>query len=199
MSKIVVLNSGGFDSIVLMNYLHTIVGEEEIYSLHFRYGALNEKQQLECVNKVCEKVGAINKVIDLPKFSWTKNDFYGCDTYEYQSQYLEYRNLIFLSYAISYAESIGADTVYVAFLNSQGYSDTKINLLDGLNSFTLENSNIFVSSPFITLDKGNLIHFAKYLGVEETDFFTCDVPLNGKPCGKCSDCLYLKELYEQFS
>ena len=35
MSKIVVLNSGGFDSVVLMEYLHFIQEENEIYSLHF--------------------------------------------------------------------------------------------------------------------------------------------------------------------
>ena len=47
MSRIVVLNSGGFDSIVLMNYLHTIQGEDNIHSLHFLYGANNEEQYEE--------------------------------------------------------------------------------------------------------------------------------------------------------
>lgn len=123
MSKIVVLNSGGFDSIVLMNYLKTIQGENEIYSLHFLYGARNEEEQLRCVNKVCEKLGAHNKVITLPKFEWTNSSFYEKD-YDIKGQYLEYRNLIFLSYAISYAESIGAEKIYLATLTPQGYTDT---------------------------------------------------------------------------
>lgn len=193
MSKIVVLNSGGFDSVVLMNYLHTIRGEKEIYSLHFLYGANNEKQQLECVNKVCEKLGANNKIIQLPKIDWTQNDFYGED-YNYSTQYLEYRNLIFISYALSYAESIGADTIYVAFLNSQGYSDTKINFLDGINSFSMPNSDIYLSAPFICDDKKRLMHIANYLGITENDYFSCDVPTGDKPCGECDDCKYLNEL-----
>ena len=84
MSKIVVLNSGGFDSVVLMNYLHTIQEEKEIYSLHFLYGANNEKQQLECVNKVCERVGAVNKIIQLPNIDWTQSNFFNSG-YEKQS------------------------------------------------------------------------------------------------------------------
>ena len=51
-TKVIVLCSGGFDSVTLMNYLHILEEENEIYSLHFLYGARNEKQQLECVNKV---------------------------------------------------------------------------------------------------------------------------------------------------
>lgn len=196
MSKIVVLNSGGFDSIVLMNYLHTIKGLKEIHSLHFLYGAKNEKQQLECVNKVCEKLGAVNKVITLPRIDWTKNDFYD-DSYGYETQYLEYRNLIFIAYAMSYAESIGAKDIYLAILNSQGYADTKLNFLEGINSFSYPNSDILVVAPFINDDKEVLMHIASYLGITEDDYFSCDVPNGDSPCGVCDDCEYLKELSDK--
>ena len=195
MSKIVVLNSGGFDSIVLMNYLHTIQEENEIYSLHFLYGANNEKQQLECVNKVCEKVGAVNKIIQLPPIDWTQSKFFESEGYESKTQYLEYRNLIFLSYALSYAEAIGADKVYLALLNICDYPDTKLEFLQGLNSFCEPASGITIDAPFIFDNKVRLGHIAKYLGVTEDDYFSCDVPTaEGKPCGECADCLALKEI-----
>ena len=197
MSKIVVLNSGGFDSVVLMNYLHFIQEENEIYSLHFLYGAVNEKQQLECVNKVCEKVGANNKVITLPKIDWTTSEFYNVDTYSDETQYLEYRNLIFLSYAISYAQSIGADRIYVAFLNIQEYPDTTLGFIGGLNSF-IEQSGILIDAPFIFDGKQRLAHIAKYLGVKKEDYFSCDVPKSdGSPCGKCLDCLALEKIWKK--
>ena len=199
MSKIVVLNSGGFDSVVLMNYLHTIQEEKEIYSLHFRYGANNEDQQLKCVKKVCDKVGAIQcKIIDLPKMNWTKNEFFGSVEHSKQSHYLEYRNLIFLSYAISYAEAIGANKIYVAFLNHNDYPDTTIEFLQGLNSFCEPASGIVIDAPFIFDNKLRLGHIAKYLGIKENEYFSCDYPHNdGTPCGVCSDCKALKEIFNK--
>ena len=198
MSKIVVLNSGGFDSIVLMNYLHTIQEENEIYSLHFLYGANNEKQQLECVNKVCEKLGAVNKVIQLPLIDWTQSNFFESEGYDKQSQYLEYRNLIFLSYALSYAEAIGAEKVYLALINNSGYPDTTVEFLQGLNHFCEPASHIFIDAPFLFDSKQRLAHIAQYLGITKEDYFSCDVPtLEGIPCGKCDDCLALEEILKK--
>ena len=198
MSKIVVLNSGGFDSVVLMEYLHFIQEENEIYSLHFLYGANNEKQQLECVNKVCEKVGAVNKVIQLPPIDWTQSKFFNDGEYTASSQYLEYRNLIFLSYALSYAEAIGANKIYVAFLNHNDYPDTTIEFLQGLNSFCEPASGIVIDAPFIFDNKLRLGHIAKYLGIKENEYFSCDYPHNdGTPCGVCSDCKALKEIFNK--
>lgn len=198
MSKIVVLNSGGFDSVVLMNYLHFIQDENEIYSLHFLYGANNEKQQLECVNKVCEKLGAVNKVIQLPLIDWTQSNFFKAEGYEKQSQYLEYRNLIFLSYALSYAEAIGADKVYLALINNSDYPDCSAEFLQGLNSFCTPASHIFIDAPFLFDSKQRLAHIAQYLGITKEDYFSCDVPTpEGTPCGKCDDCLALEEIMKK--
>ena len=195
MSKIVVLNSGGFDSVVLMKYLHIIQEEKEIYSLHFSYGENNEQQQCECAYKVSQEVGAVHKVINLPKIDWTKSEFFNAEGYEKSTQYLEYRNLIFLSYAISYAESIGADRIYGAFLNHHDYPDTTVEFLQGLNSFCEPASGIVIDAPFIFDNKVRLGHIAKYLGVKKEDYFSCDVPnADGTPCGKCADCEALEEI-----
>ena len=195
MSRIVVLNSGGFDSVVLMNYLHTIQGEKDIHSLHFLYGANNEKQQLECVNKVCEKVGATNKIIKLPPIDWTTSEFFKDSGYKVSSQYLEYRNLIFLAYALSYAESIKADRVCLAFINNSNYPDTSLEFLQGLNSFCHPASGIIIDAPFIFDSKFRLGHIAKYLGITSNDYFSCDKPNpDGSPCGKCLDCNALDEI-----
>ena len=197
MSRIVVLNSGGFDSIVLINYLHTIQGEDNIHSLHFLYGANNEEQQLRCVNKVCEKLRAVNKIIQLPPIDWTRSDFFKDSEYKIASQYLEYRNLIFLSYALSYAEAIKADKIYVAFLNNSNYPDTSLEFLQGLNSFCQPESGISIDAPFIFDSKFRLGHIAKYLGITSDDYFSCDKPTpDGSPCGKCLDCTTLKEVME---
>lgn len=193
--KAVVLNSGGFDSIVMINYLYTILGETNLHSLHFLYGAKNEQQQLRCVEKVCDKLAIPNKVIKLPAIDWTSGNFFDKDNKGDYDNYLEYRNLIFLSYAISYAESIGAEKVYIALLNQQNFPDTTIEFLRGINSFTESLSDITVDAPFIFDNKYRLGHIAKYLGIGESDYFSCDYPnfLN-EPCGKCPDCIALQNI-----
>lgn len=197
MSRCVVLNSGGFDSVVLMHYLSVIQGEENIHSLHFLYGANNEKQQLECVNKVCEKLGAVNKVIQLPKIDWTTSNFFTDKEYEESSQYLEYRNLIFLSYALSYAEAIKADKIYLAFINNSQYPDCSSEFLQGLNSFCQPASGISIDAPFIFDSKYRLGHIANYLKIKPDEYFSCDKPKsNGSPCGECLDCTTLNDVFE---
>lgn len=195
MSKIVVLNSGGFDSIVLLNYTYTILGEKDLYSLHFKYGALNEKQQEKCVDKVCEKLGIKNKKIILPEINWTKSDFFKDNEYQSKGQYLEWRNLIFLSYAMSYAEAVGADKIFLALLNNNDYPDTTQDFIAGLNYFSQPNG-IYIDAPFLLNNKSVIGHYAKYLGIKEDDFFSCDKPVNDRPCGVCPDCLAIKEIFQ---
>lgn len=191
--RIVVLNSGGFDSVVLMNCLNLTEPEAELHSIHFHYGARNEAQQQKCVDKVCEKCHAVNKVIDLPEFSWTKGEFYQ-KGYAYNTQYLEYRNLVFLAYAISYAQSIGAKKIYLAVLADGQYNDTNMNFMKGLNS-AIKESGIQIITPFDKLYKLDLLTYAVQSKMTTEDYFSCDDPdEEGNPCGVCLDCCALDEI-----
>lgn len=190
MEKIVVLNSGGFDSITLLGFLHDIEEvKEEIHSLHFLYGARNESQQEKCVDKACEKYGAVNMKVKLPPFSWTSSKFFNSG-YDYNTQYLEYRNLIFLSYALSYAQSIGASKIYLATLKSGGYPDTSELFFKGLNSFSQPLTGIEILTPFADIEcKEELLQYAILTGMTPGDYFSCDTPKeSGERCGECLDC-----------
>lgn len=195
MDKIVALNSGGFDSVVMLHYLKKIQGEEDLFSIHFLYGAKNESQQLRCVNKVCSDLNIPNKVVTLPKIDWTSHEFFKDNDGSYDNNYLEYRNLIFLAYALSYAESIKANKICLALLNHSIYPDTTLDFLRGINSFS-ELNGITVDAPFIFDNKLRLGHIAKYLGIKDSDYFSCDYPKNGHPCGVCLDCKALKDIQE---
>ena len=196
MRKIVVLNSGGFDSTVLIKYLRREDENCEIHSLHFLYGARNEKEQLSCMQKVCEEVKAIIHTIKLPEFKWSNSNFYN-EGYEFNSQYLEYRNLIFISYALSLAESIGAKEIFLATLKSVSYADTSELFFKGLNSFSMPLSDIEIKTPFADVEsKDQLIPLATATHIKVGDYFSCDVPVNGKPCGKCNDCKALERIEE---
>lgn len=192
MSKIVVLNSGGFDSITLINFLHRLWGEREIHSLHFLYGARNTVQQEKCVDKVCEKIGAVNVKIPLPPFTWTTGEFYE-QGYDLKTQYVEYRNMVFLSYALSYAQAVGADQIYLATLKAEDYVDCNKEFLDYMNKIA-NLSGISIIAPFSDCEfKLSLVECARGF-VDKDDYFSCDNPIDGKPCGTCVDCVALKEV-----
>ena len=184
MSKIVVLNSGGFDSIVLLHEVYDSYKNSTIHSLHFNYGEINSEEQDKCVDNVCKKLGVEDIRIQIPKLSWTKNKFYDNDKLEYESQYLEYRNLIFLSYAVSYAQSIGADKIYLAILKSHGYLDTTSEFISGLNT-SIKQSGIEIIAPYKDIEKYDLWSTAKHFNISPTDFISCDL----NRCGECGDCL----------
>ena len=195
MSKIVVLNSGGFDSIVLINDVWNSNPDSEIHSLHFTYGELNRKAQIKCVDKVCKKLDIINKSITIPKINWSSNKFYDKGKLEFESQYLEYRNLIFLSYAVSYAQSIGADEIYLAILKSHGYCDTSKEFIEGLNQ-SIKSSNIKIIAPYSDLEKSDLWCRASIFDIAPDDFISCDCNI---PCGECGDCIATQSYAEFLS
>lgn len=197
--KIVVLNSGGFDSIVLCNHVRCLFPSAKIYSLHFLYGARNEAKQLECEKYACNKLGLEELVIKLPHFFWTSGNFYK-EGYDYETQYLEYRNLIFLSYALSIAEGVGADSIFIATYNGN-YNDTNKHFYDSVRQIAGK-SNITIETPFAELSgKKDLLPLAIKYGITKGDYFSCDVPISNtgdeeKPCGHCLDCEELKPIEE---
>lgn len=195
MSKIVVLNSGGFDSVCLLHHVsNSLEKGNEIHSLHFKYGNLNRGIETKCAKKVCKKLGVKNHVIALPKFKWTSGEFYHTN-FDGNTQYLEYRNLVFLSYALSFAESIGATKIYFAVLKSHlGYKDTSKEFIANFNRIA-EKSGVEVIAPFSDYEKTDLKKFVMDYNIKKNEYFSCDVPFFGKVrCGECPDCLALNEI-----
>lgn len=195
MSK-VLLYSGGFDSTVLLHRLRESFPDEELFCIHFDYGQINRKQEYKCAEKNCKKLSATLVPISVPPFTWTTSNFYGSSFDSVESQELEFRNLIFLSYALSFAKSVGADEVYMATLKSAGYVDTSTEFFEGVNDLLDRVSNIHVVTPFSEMDKYNLANLAFYYDIKEEDFFSCDTPVKGKPCGKCPDCIAVHDIME---
>lgn len=193
--EIVALNSGGFDSVVLLQVLRFKFPKANIHSLFFSYGQNNVEQERRCSKKVSDKVGATFTEITIPPISWTKNNFYGKDFKDAQSQYLEMRNLIFLSYALSFAQSIKATDIYMAILKSHcGYSDTSEMFCREFDDIC-KLVGIRFRTPFTKYDKESFIKEIIDFNITEDDFFSCDTPIDGKKCETCSECVYLREIY----
>ena len=198
MKKVVVLNSGGFDSTLLIKFLKHDY-KVELHSVYFSYGQFNDIPAAECAKMNAEKYCDSHRVITLPEFNWTSRDFYGSDWKSQSENYLEARNLIFASYAASFAQSIGADTVAMALidgLNTENpYPDSTCRFAKKLNRLFREFGLSF-KAPFIISNKTSLLQMGAAFGVPIESFLSCDKTNTHTPCGVCPDCEALEEYKE---
>lgn len=195
-APIVVLNSGGFDSVVLLHNLRDKYPDRLIYSLFFNYGQNSVRLEYNCVKKVCKKLNSDLITMTIPRFSWTKSNFYGDDFRSIETQCLEWRNFVFISYAMSLCESLGAKEIYLALINNSNYKDNSKKFIKNLNNIGSA-SGIKIKCPFHKWNKLQLIYMASLYNITEKDFHSCDTPVNGKPCGSCPDCRAIKVIMEE--
>lgn len=199
--KAIILNSGGFDSVCLVHKLMEEYKAEELISLFFIYGQRNVSKERDMSQKVANKFGIKHIEIELPKFTWDStsllfNETEDCTNVE--GQYLAMRNLIFFSYATSLAESTGCDYIYSAILEGGTYSDTTEEFVNNFYTLVKDSTNINFETPFIDLDKPDLLPIVRRHGIDVKDFFSCNIPNElGEPCGKCGDCTCLEDLYKE--
>jgi 7-cyano-7-deazaguanine synthase len=196
--KLVLTLSGGMDSSVLL-YMAQDNGYDEIHTITFDYGQ-RHKRELTCVNKQINNFNNLfsgwfnfkvtNKVLDVkyikdiaPTSSLTNNDIDNPHISEMAGDaqpisYVPFRNLMFLSICSSYAESVGADTVWygAAQVDSlAGYWDGSEEFVDTVNNITDLNreNRIVIEAPLLDMSKEEIIKEGVRLGVKFKDTWTC--------------------------
>lgn len=194
MRKVLVLASGGLDSSVLVA-LYKNLGYE-VHTLYIRYGNLNEKAEIRKLNLLEQKFGIpMANTYDLRlDFSFSKS---GCLEKDSNNNYVEMRNLIFISHALSLAEAKGIQEVAVGFINlPNGYPDTSEEFVVALNNLAVSLSGIEVRAPLHQLPKEEVYRLGVKLGIALSDTFSCNRS-NVEPCGECADCMDIKKLIRE--
>lgn len=198
--KAVVLNSGGFDSVCLVHKLIEEYKAEELISLFFNYGQRNSDMEREKSKGVANKFGIKHIEITLPRFSWESDSLLFHETDEFtnvEGQYLAMRNLIFFSYATSIAESTGCKHIYSAILEGGIFSDNTEEFINNYYTLVKDSTRISFETPFINLDKTELLPIVRRHNIGSDEFFSCNIPnAQGEPCGKCGDCMCLDNMYK---
>ena len=203
MSKAVVPISGGLDSSVILSLASVV--HDEIYALTYNYGQKHNKEILYAGMQI-DKYDNIeeHKIIDIsffkdiaPTSSLTNDDIKVAHARDVLGDaqtvnYVPFRNMMMLSIACSYAEAVGADTVYhgSALVDSQaGYWDgskeflTEINNVIGLN----RKNNISIEAPLIKLSKKEIVNTGIINNIKFEDTWTCYEGAE-KACGYCTAC-----------
>lgn len=212
--KAVVLLSGGLDSATALAWA-TKEKQWQCYSIAFDYGQ-RHRVELEASEKIASVFGVKeHKVIavdlhaiggssltseqDVPKDQ--------AETVTIPSTYVPARNLIFLSLAAAFAETVGATKLVIGanIVDYSGYPDCRPEFLEAFSKTValgtkagVEGAGFEVVAPLLKLNKAGIIELGLSLGVDYAMTRSCyDPDSEGKPCGHCDSCHYRLQGFAQ--
>ena len=209
--KAVCLISGGMDSSTLA-YVAKDMGYD-ILALHMRYGQITEDKELECAKKIAKSLDAIEfmeiSLSHLTKFGGSSLTDSSIEVLDHKDDgdgslpntYVPFRNSNLLSIATSYAETRGAEAIFIGVQASDyaGYPDCRPEFVDAFQKVidlgTSNDTNICLMTPFVNLNKTEILKEGVRLGVPYGDTWSC-YKSNHPACGVCDSCYYRLKAFE---
>lgn len=206
----IVLLSGGLDSTTVL----AIAKDQGFtpYALSFRYGQ-RHSIELEAAERVAAAQGVARHVIadiDLRVFGGSAlTDDIAVPKHETVDEvesssvpvtYVPARNTIFLSFALAFAETVGASDIFtgVTAVDYSGYPDCRPEYMDAYAKMAnlatragVEGTQeLKLHSPLIAMSKADIVREGLRLGVDYSLTSSCyDPDEKGHACGKCDTCL----------
>jgi 7-cyano-7-deazaguanine synthase len=205
----VVLLSGGLDSATVLAIARA--QGYETCALSFSYGQ-RHAWELEAAKRVAASLGvaqhriasidlrafggsALTADIDVPKGRATDEMSHGIPI-----TYVPARNTIFLSFALAWAEVLGASDIFIGVnaLDYSGYPDCRPEFIEAFEKMAnlatkagVEGrQNLKIHTPLIAMAKAEIIAKGLELGVDYSLTSSCyDPGPSGEPCGACDSCL----------
>ncbi len=210
MKKAIVLLSGGLDSTTTLFY--AVNNGFKCACIIFDYGQRHRKE-ISYAQKIARRAGCdytlvkismpwkgsalLDRRIHLPKNR-------ALNTTEIPVTYVPARNIVFLSFAASYAEAIGARTIFIGAnaIDYSGYPDCRpeflkayeVVLKKGLKS-GVEGKPIRIQAPLIRKTKAQIITLGLKLKVPYALTWSC-YGGGKKPCGSCDSCRLRQKGFE---
>ncbi len=203
--KAVVLYSGGLDSTTCL----AIARDEGYapYAMSFSYGQ-RHRQELEVARRNARPMGALDHLvvefdlrtmggsaltseIEVPKG--------GVEEDQIPVTYVPARNTIFLSFALGWAETLGAFDIFIGVnaLDYSGYPDCRPEFIAAFETMAnlatkagVEGEGCLkIRTPLISLSKAEIIRKGLSLGVDYGLTHSCYDPAeDGAACGLCDSC-----------
>ena len=193
-NKIVITLSGGMDSSVLL--YKAAEQYKEVHTVTFDYGQRHDRElqaaekQLLNVKHDFSDVLFTNKLLDVKYIkdiadtsSLTNDNIDTPDVKDVMGEaqpksYVPFRNMMFLSILLSYAEKLKADEVWYGAAEADslaGYWDGSVQFVDKINQICLLNREIDVNvrAPLLEMSKEEIILQGVELGVNFGDTYTC--------------------------
>ena len=218
MRKAVILLSGGLDSTTVL-VASSIRKSYKAYCLTFDYEQ-RHRVEIECASAIVKRYAehiADHKVVRID-FSFFKSSSSLLDSdmevpeFEERSSavpstYVPARNTIFLSYALAYAESVGAATIFIGAnaVDYSNYPDCRpeyIEQFERLANLALARSEdgmtMSIVAPLLHLNKMEIVKLGLDNGLDYSITSSCYNPrADGAPCRKCDSCHFREEAFKK--
>lgn len=212
----VVLLSGGLDSSTVL-----AVAKWEGWRCHaltVGYGQTHGVE-LEAARRVAEALGAVgHKILEVDLGAFRGSSLVGEGSIPHgrshdemaegiPSTYVPARNTVLLSLALAWAESLGADEIFLGInaLDYSGYPDCRPDFLRAFENVAragtkrgVEGKPIRVRAPLMNKNKAEIIRWGQALGVDFGLTHSCyDPGPAGVPCGDCDSCALRAKGFEE--
>jgi 7-cyano-7-deazaguanine synthase len=209
--KAVVLLSGGLDSATTL----AVARDEgfQCYTLTFQYGQRQQKE-IEAAKKVAGSMGVVeHRVINIDSACLGGSALTDSATEvpkdraeldnpdQIPSTYVPARNTIFLSYALAYAEVVGAFDIFIGVNTTDysGYPDCRAEFIAAFEkTANLATAAVVrgkgkyrIHTPIINMTKAQIILAGSKLNVDYSLTHSCyDPDEQGRSCGRCDSCRF---------
>ena len=207
MKKAVVLLSGGLDSATCLAAAKA--DGFDVYAMSFDYG-----QRHSCELEAARRISAAFKVREHRVFDLNLRQWGGsaltsdievphCEAVGIPITYVPARNLVFLSLASAWAETLECSDIFIG-VNSVDYSnypDCRSSFIEAFtNAVNLgtkaadEPWKWSIHTPLQNLSKADIIRLGVSLGVDYALTVSCyQADSNGLACGECASCRLRKD------
>lgn len=217
MKKALVLFSGGLDSTTCLALAQK--DGYEIYALSFRYNQRHDIE-LKAAKEIIQNMKISEHLImDLPlnliggssltvldnEISKDRNQEH---TGKIPNTYVPARNTIFLSFALSWAEVLGAEDIFIGInaVDYSGYPDCRpeyIQAFEAMANLATKESvegklQYKLHAPLLNWSKAQIIKKGFQLGVDFSLTHSCyDPSPDGLACGRCDSCFLRRKGFQE--
>jgi 7-cyano-7-deazaguanine synthase len=199
--KAIVLLSGGLDSATTLYYAKA--GGYDVRALIFDYGQ-RHRREIAAARAVARSAGVPFEVVKI-SMPWKGSALldlsvrvpsHGVKKNSIPPTYVPARNIIFLSFAASFAEAVGARDVFIGAnaVDYSGYPDCRPKFFKAFQAALdqglktgVEHKGIRILTPLVDMTKAGIVRLGKKLGVPFAKTWSCYNGA-GNVCGVCDSC-----------
>jgi len=208
-SRAVVLLSGGMDSCVCAALA---VRDSGAAAVHVSYGQRTEDRERRAFTAICDRLGIRDRLmvrndalraiggsaLTDPAIPVPESHAIGHDV---PVTYVPFRNAHFLSVAVSWAEVLGAEKVYIGAVeqDSSGYPDCRPEYYRAFNQVVkagTKDGRIQIVTPLIGMRKFEIVRLGLELGAPFDLTWSCYTK-EDRACGVCDSCVLRLRAFRQ--
>jgi 7-cyano-7-deazaguanine synthase len=199
-SRAVVLLSGGMDSCVCAALA---ARDHDAAAVHISYGQRTELRERRSFEAICDRLGIHDRLVVRndalraiggsaltdPRINVPESHTIGAGV---PVTYVPFRNAHFLAVAVSWAEVLGAEKVYIGAVepDSSGYPDCRPEYYRAFNEVVRAGTNegaIAVVTPLIAMRKAEIVTLGLELNAPFDLTWSC-YQREDRACGVCDSC-----------